>query len=114
MMLQGLTFSDGSADLLKVGVLYGNPETTSGGNALKFYASIRLDIRSKEKIEQGGEIIGNKVKVKVVKNKVRILHHCSAANRRKSEHLLTSGLLWGFLDKAMVVGKRSALGCFKK
>jgi len=54
----------------KVGVIYGNPETTSGGNALKFYASVRLDIRSKEKIEQGGEIIGNKVKVKVVKNKV--------------------------------------------
>ena len=61
-------------------MIYGNPETTSGGNALKFYASVRLDIRSKEKIEQGGEIIGNKVKVKVVKNKVSFsLPCCSAA-----------------------------------
>ncbi|MCD8209340.1 MAG: recombinase RecA [Coprobacillus sp.] len=54
----------------KVGVLYGNPETTSGGRALKFYASIRLDIRRSEAIKQGNEIIGNTVKVKVVKNKV--------------------------------------------
>ncbi len=54
----------------KVGVLYGNPETTSGGRALKFYASIRLDIRRSEAIKQGSEIIGNTVKVKVVKNKV--------------------------------------------
>ncbi len=54
----------------KVGVLYGNPETTSGGRALKFYSTIRLDIRRSEAIKQGSEIIGNTVKVKVVKNKV--------------------------------------------
>ena len=54
----------------KIGVFYGNPETTTGGNALKFYASVRLDIRRKEIIKSGDEIIGNRVKVKVVKNKV--------------------------------------------
>ena len=54
----------------KVGVVYGNPETTSGGMALKYYASIRIDIRRAEAIKQGAEIIGNTVKVKVVKNKV--------------------------------------------
>ena len=54
----------------KVGVVYGNPETTTGGMALKFYASIRIDIRRAEAIKQGAEIIGNTVKVKVVKNKV--------------------------------------------
>lgn len=54
----------------KVGVMYGNPETTPGGRALKFYASVRLDVRKKEPIKNGSEIIGNRVKVKVVKNKV--------------------------------------------
>ncbi|ESQ87145.1 recombinase RecA [Asticcacaulis sp. AC460] len=55
---------------MKIGVMYGSPETTTGGNALKFYASVRLDIRSIGKIKVRDEIIGNNVKVKVVKNKV--------------------------------------------
>lgn len=54
----------------KIGVIYGNPETTTGGNALKFYASVRLDIRRKEVLKEGSEIVGNKVRVKVLKNKV--------------------------------------------
>ncbi len=54
----------------KIGIVFGNPETTTGGNALKFYASIRLDIRRKDVIKDGTDIIGNRVKVKVVKNKV--------------------------------------------
>lgn len=54
----------------KIGVVYGNPETTTGGNALKFYASVRIDIRRKEVIKDGNEIVGNRVKVKIVKNKV--------------------------------------------
>ncbi|MBQ3927651.1 MAG: recombinase RecA [Clostridia bacterium] len=54
----------------KIGVMYGNPETTTGGRALKFYASVRIDIRKTEQIKEGGEVIGNKVKCKVVKNKV--------------------------------------------
>ena len=54
----------------KIGVMFGNPETTTGGNALKFYASIRMDIRKSSQIKDGEEIIGNQVKVKIVKNKV--------------------------------------------
>ncbi|WP_297567333.1 recombinase RecA [uncultured Faecalibaculum sp.] len=54
----------------KVGVMYGNPETTPGGKALKFYASVRIDIRKTDVIKNGSEIIGNKVRVKIVKNKV--------------------------------------------
>jgi recombination protein RecA len=54
----------------KIGVMFGNPETTTGGNALKFYASVRLDIRRQTQLKEGEEIIGNHVKVKVVKNKV--------------------------------------------
>lgn len=54
----------------KIGVMFGNPETTTGGNALKFYASVRLDIRKKSPIKDGDEIVGNEVAVKVVKNKV--------------------------------------------
>lgn len=54
----------------KVGVLYGNPETTTGGRALKFYSSVRLDIRRVEAIKEGNDIIGNTAKVKIVKNKV--------------------------------------------
>lgn len=54
----------------KVGVMFGNPETTAGGRALKYYASVRLDIRKVENIKQDGEVIGNRARVKVVKNKV--------------------------------------------
>ena len=54
----------------KVGVMFGNPETTTGGRALKFYASVRLDVRRIEALKQGGEVIGNRTRIKVVKNKV--------------------------------------------
>ncbi|WP_343634844.1 recombinase RecA [Fluviicola sp.] len=54
----------------KIGVMFGNPETTTGGNALKFYASMRIDIRKSSQIKEGEDVIGNRVKVKVVKNKV--------------------------------------------
>ena len=54
----------------KIGVMFGNPETTTGGNALKFYSSVRLDIRRSTQLKDGEEVIGNRVKVKVVKNKV--------------------------------------------
>ena len=55
---------------MKIGVMYGNPETTTGGNALKFYSSVRLDVRRVESIKEGGTVIGSKTRVKVVKNKV--------------------------------------------
>ena len=54
----------------KIGVMFGNPETTTGGNALKFYASVRLDIRRGQQIKNGDSVIGNRTKVKVVKNKM--------------------------------------------
>ena len=54
----------------KIGVMFGNPETTTGGRALKFYASVRMDIRKIENIKQDGEVVGNRVRVKVIKNKV--------------------------------------------
>src|SRR5262249_35453994 len=55
---------------MKIGVMFGNPETTTAGNALKFYASVRLDIRRTGAVKQGEEVVGNRTKVKVVKNKV--------------------------------------------
>ena len=54
----------------KIGVMFGNPETTTGGRALKFYSSIRLDVRRVETLKQGGEMVGNRTKIKVVKNKI--------------------------------------------
>ena len=67
---------------MKIGVMFGNPETTTGGNALKFYASVRLDIRRIGAIKDRDEVVGNQTRVKVVKNKVapalqagRIRHH---------------------------------------
>ena len=72
---------------MKIGVMFGNPETTSGGNALKYYASVRLDIRRTEALKDGDNVIGNHVKVKVVKNKrlsalVTLLSKHNATNFR--------------------------------
>lgn len=57
----------------KIGIMFGNPETTTGGNALKFYASVRLDIRRSTQLKDGEEVIGNQTKVKVVKTKWHLL-----------------------------------------
>ena len=56
----------------KIGVMFGNPETTTGGRALKFYASVRMDIRRIENIKQDGEVKGSRVRVKVIKNSINI------------------------------------------
>ena len=54
---------------MKIGVMYGNPETTTGGNPMKFYSSVRLSVRRVESIKEGGNVVGTKTRVKVVKNK---------------------------------------------
>ena len=63
---------------MKIGVMFGNPETTTGGNALKFYSSVRLDIRRTGAIKDKEEVIGNQTRVKIVKNKVS--HHLKLLN----------------------------------
>lgn len=91
---------------MKIGVMFGNPETTTGGNALKFYASVRLDIRRTGSIKKGEEVMGSETKVKVVKNKVAppfkvaefdILYGTGIS--RESE-LIALGVPMGFVDKA--------------
>ena len=72
---------------MKIGVMFGSPETTTGGNALKFYSSVRLDIRRIGAIKEGDEIIGNETRVKVVKNKVappfKVVDHCASIARSR-------------------------------
>ena len=91
---------------MKIGVMFGNPETTTGGNALKFYASVRLDIRRTGAIKKGDEVIGNETRVKVVKNKVappfkeanfEILY---GEGISRTGEIIELGVSQGFIDKA--------------
>ena len=90
----------------KVGVLYGNPETTTGGRALKFYASIRIDIRRAEAIKTGSEMIGNTAKIKVVKNKVAapfkscVIDMIYGHGISKTGELLDTGVEMDFVSKS--------------
>jgi recombination protein RecA len=90
---------------MKIGVMFGNPETTTGGNALKFYASVRLEVRRAAQIKQGEKIIGNRVKVKVVKNKVAAPFKTAEFDIMYNEgisragDLLDTGVTYGVISK---------------
>ena len=79
---------------MKIGVMFGNPETTTGGNALKFYASVRLDIRRIGAVKQGDEVTGNETRVKVVKNKV------APPFRQAEFEIVDMGVQLGLIDKS--------------
>ena len=91
---------------MKIGVMFGNPETTTGGNALKFYASVRVDIRRIGQIKNGDDIAGNRTKIKVVKNKIAAPFRTAEFDIMYNEGIskagdvLDLGVSYGILDKA--------------
>jgi len=91
---------------MKIGVVFGNPETTTGGNALKFYSSIRIDIRNSSKIKEGTDVIGNLTKIKIVKNKVAPPYKQADVDIvfgegiSKTGDLLDLGVAQGIVDKS--------------
>ena len=98
---------------MKIGVMFGNPETTSGGNALKYYASVRLDIRRTETIKDGDQMTGNHVKVKVVKNKVAAPFKIAEFDIMFNEGISTAGDLIDLAVKHELVGKAGAWFSYK-
>ena len=90
---------------MKIGVMFGNPETTTGGNALKFYSSVRLDIRRTGQIKAGEDIIGNSVRVKVVKNKVAAPFKVAEFEIMYNQGSSTEGDMLNLAVKHNIVGK---------
>jgi recombination protein RecA len=97
----------------KVGVMFGNPETTPGGRALKFYSSIRLDIRRAEQIKQGDNIVGNRTTIKVVKNKVAPPFKIANVEIMYGEGISKSGELIDLASDANIIEKSGAWYAYK-
>lgn len=98
---------------MKIGVMFGNPETTSGGNALKYYASVRLDIRRSEALKDGDNVIGNHVKVKVVKNKIAAPFKVAEFDIMYNEGISAAGDMIDLAVKEGLVDKAGAWYAYK-
>jgi recombination protein RecA len=99
---------------MKIGVMFGNPETTTGGNALKFYASVRLDIRRTGQIKAGEEIMGNRTKVKVVKNKIAPPFRIAEFDIMYNEGISKTGDVLDLAVQHGIVGKAGAWFDYKE
>jgi len=99
---------------MKIGVMFGNPETTSGGNALKYYASVRLDIRRTEALKDGDNVIGNHVKVKVVKNKIAAPFKIAEFDIMYNEGISTAGDIIDLAVKEGLINKAGAWYSYKE
>ena len=98
----------------KIGVMFGSPETTTGGNALKFYASVRLDIRRIGQIKEGDQVVGNRTRVKVVKNKVAPPFKNTEFDIMYGEGISYEGDLLDLAVQADIVNKMGAWYSFNK
>ena len=97
----------------KIGVMFGNPETTTGGMALKFYASVRLDVRRVQSIKVGAEIVGNRVRVRVVKNKVSAPFRSAEFDIMYNEGISKSGDILDLATTLEVIDKRGSFYSYK-
>jgi recombination protein RecA len=99
---------------MKIGVMFGNPETTTGGNALKFYASIRLDIRRIQSIKTEGQVIGNRTKVRVTKNKVAPPFREVEFDIMYNEGISKAGDVLDIATELEIITKRGAFFAFEE